>query len=94
MKVVKEILIDTSSSMGETLPGNKIKMDLAKEILKSKGYDIKIVNTLHGSDISILGFDSLMLAELTVEIESEYEVDIFDDGLITQISEIKKKLNE
>jgi hypothetical protein len=35
-----------------------------------------------------------MLAELTVEIESEYEVDIFDDGLITQISEIKKKLNE
>jgi hypothetical protein len=36
MKVVKEILIDTSSSMGETLPGNKIKMDLAKEILIDK----------------------------------------------------------
>jgi hypothetical protein len=36
MITVKEILIDTSSSMGETLPGNKLKMDLAKEILIDK----------------------------------------------------------
>jgi hypothetical protein len=36
MKTVKEILIDTSSSMGEFLPGNKKKMDLAKEILIEK----------------------------------------------------------
>jgi hypothetical protein len=36
MKSVKEILIDTSSSMGEVLPGNKRKIELAKEILITK----------------------------------------------------------
>ena len=36
MKTVKELLIDTSSSMNETLPGNKRKMDLAKDILIDK----------------------------------------------------------
>lgn len=36
MKTVKELLIDTSSSMGEMLPGNKRKMDLAKDILIDK----------------------------------------------------------
>ena len=36
MKTSKEILIDTSESMNEMLPGNKRKMDLAKEILIDK----------------------------------------------------------
>lgn len=36
MKTVKEILIDTSSSMGRKLQGNKRKIDLAKEILIDK----------------------------------------------------------
>ena len=36
MITVKEILIDTSESMNEMLPGNKRKMDLAKEILIDK----------------------------------------------------------
>lgn len=36
MKTVKEILIDISGSMADALPGNKRKMDLAKEILIDK----------------------------------------------------------
>ena len=35
-----------------------------------------------------LGFDSLDLAELTVRIEAEYDVDIFEDGIVTTIGEI------
>lgn len=36
MNTSKEILIDTSSSMGRKLQGNKRKIDLAKEILIDK----------------------------------------------------------
>lgn len=39
-----------------------------------------------------LSFDSLMLAELTVRIEDEYGVDIFEDGIVQTIGEIKQKL--
>ena len=40
-----------------------------------------------------IGFDSLDLAELTVRIEAEYDIDIFEDGIINTIGEILKKLN-
>lgn len=40
-----------------------------------------------------LGFDSLDLAELTVRIEAEYGVDIFEDGVVNTVSEILEKLN-
>jgi acyl carrier protein len=40
-----------------------------------------------------LGFDSFMLAELTVEIEEETGVDIFKDGMVFTIEDILKKLN-
>lgn len=39
-----------------------------------------------------LGFDSLMLAELTVRIEDEYGIDIFEDGIVQTIGEIQQKL--
>lgn len=40
-----------------------------------------------------IGFSSLELAELTVRIGSEYDVDVFEDGLVFTIGEIKEKLN-
>jgi acyl carrier protein len=40
-----------------------------------------------------LGFDSFMLAELTVEIEEETGIDIFEDGIVFTIGDILKKLN-
>lgn len=38
------------------------------------------------------GLDSLDLAELTVRIEAEYDVDIFEDGIVTTVGEILEKL--
>lgn len=35
-----------------------------------------------------LGFDSLDLAELTVRIEAEFDVDIFEEGIVTTIGQI------
>ena len=39
-----------------------------------------------------LGMDSLMLAELTVRLEDEFSIDIFEDGLVQTIGEIITKL--
>ncbi|QPA55077.1 acyl carrier protein [Lysinibacillus sphaericus] len=39
-----------------------------------------------------LTLDSLMLAELTVRIEDEFDVDIFEDGIVQTIGEIIAKI--
>ena len=39
-----------------------------------------------------LNFDSFDLAELTVKIEEEFGVDIFQDGLVNSVNEIYAKL--
>jgi acyl carrier protein len=41
-----------------------------------------------------LGMDSLALAQLTVIIESEYGIDIFENGLVSKVSDILEKINE
>jgi len=42
-------------------------------------------------DLSLTSFD---LAELTVKIEDEYDVDIFEDGLVNTVGEIIEKLSK
>ncbi len=39
-----------------------------------------------------LGLDSIMLAELTVRIEDEYDIDVFEDGMIFTIGDIVVKI--
>lgn len=39
-----------------------------------------------------LALDSLMLAELTVRIENEFDIDIFEDGIVQTIGEILIKI--
>lgn len=39
-----------------------------------------------------LGLTSFDLAELTVRIEDEFEIDIFEDGLVNTIGEVFVKL--
>ncbi|WP_246483922.1 acyl carrier protein [Heyndrickxia vini] len=39
-----------------------------------------------------LNMDSLMLAELTVRIEDEFDIDIFEDGIVQTINEILLKI--
>ena len=40
------------------------------------------------------GFTSFDLAELTVKIEDEYDIDIFEDGLVNTVGEILEKLSK
>lgn len=40
-----------------------------------------------------LGFDSLMLAELTVRIEDEFEVDIFENGIVDKLAELFERIS-
>lgn len=42
-------------------------------------------------DLNLSSFD---LAELTVKIEDEFDVDIFEDGLVSTIGEIYAKLSK
>ncbi len=54
----------------------------------------KIINSLNGnaSLMHDLNFDSFDLAELTVRIEDEFGVDIFEDGFVRTVSEILEKI--
>ena len=59
-------------------------------IIEYANFDIANNDTELKNDI---GYDSFMLAELTVEIEEVYNIDIFKDSLVFTIGDIKKKLN-
>lgn len=69
-------------------------LEILNRVLESNDYPL--LNSLDESSNlkEDLGFDSFMLAELTVEIEEETGIDIFKDGLIFTISDILKKLDE
>ena len=41
-----------------------------------------------------LGLTSFDLAELTVRIEDEFDIDIFEDGLVNTVGEIYAKLQK
>lgn len=41
-----------------------------------------------------LGFDSFDLAELTVRIEDEFDIDVFSNGLINTVGEIIELLKK
>ena len=41
-----------------------------------------------------LGLTTFDLAELTVHIEDEFDIDIFEDGLISTVGEIYTKLDK
>ena len=41
-----------------------------------------------------IGFSSFDLAELTVNIEDEFDIDIFEDGFVNTVGEIYAKLKK
>ena len=67
-------------------------LEIIADIRKSKGLNnqVNINNdtTLRG-DLGLTSFD---LAELTVKIEDEFDIDIFEDGLVSTVGEIFAKL--
>ena len=69
-------------------------LDIINDIRASK--DMNAVDTLNVSDNlrNDLGLTSFDLAELTVRIEDEFDVDIFEDGLVNTIGEIYDKIQK
>jgi len=62
-------------------------------VLENRGKE-KIENIQLESNLrNDLGLDSLDLAELTVRVEVEYDIDIFENGVVTTVGEIVKILN-
>lgn len=64
-----------------------------KEILAENDmpYDIEINENSQLRDLGLTSFD---LATLTVKIEDEYDIDIFEDGLVSKVGEIVSILEE
>ena len=67
-------------------------LSIINEIRKAK--NLAILEKLNVEDNlrNNLEFTSFDLAELTVKIEDEFDVDIFEDGLVNTIREIYAKL--
>lgn len=61
-----------------------------------EGKDLQPLEQIHEVDDlrDQMGFTSFDLAELTVRIEDEFDIDIFEDGLITTIGEVYAKLQK
>lgn len=69
-------------------------LNIINEILESK--DLNKQNSL-SEQLSLrddLGLSSFDLAELTVKLEDEFDIDIFEDGLVNTIGEIYAKLKK
>ncbi len=71
----------------------KIVLDILNDILTTKGRD-----ELHGLNPNLslrddIGLDSIEMAELTVRIEEETGIDIFEDGIVETLGAVLKKLN-
>lgn len=58
-----------------------------KEIIEDNGEKFTVEITKE-SQLRDLGLTSFDLATLTVKIEDEFDVDIFEDGLVSTIGEI------
>ena len=61
--------------------------------LKKTAYEISRSDWSSDVCSSDLAFTSFDLAELTVKIEDEFDIDIFEDGLVNTIGEIYAKLS-
>ena len=67
-------------------------LSIINEIRKAKNLAILEKLNVEGNLRNNLEFTSFDLAELTVKIEDEFDVDIFEDGLVNTIGEIYAKL--
>ena len=72
---------------------NKIK-ELILEILDEDSTTLEYPIILDSHLKNDIGLDSLNLALLTVKIEDEFNIDIFENGLVFTVSDILDRLNE
>ncbi|MES2140611.1 MAG: acyl carrier protein [Bacteroidota bacterium] len=73
---------------------NKIKEIIVSILEDSGNYNESVEIEASSRLREDLGMDSFNLAELTVHIEEEFDVDIFEDGLVNTVGEIFAKLNK
>jgi acyl carrier protein len=66
---------------------------IIQEIVTDNG-DKPITEITMDSKLRDLGLSSFDLATLTVRIEDEFDVDIFEDGLVDSVGEIVSILEE
>jgi acyl carrier protein len=70
----------------------KSLLDILNTVLENRGKE-KLISIEMDTDLrNDLGFESLDFAELTVRVEAEYNVDIFEDGIIVKFSDIFNKI--
>ena len=69
-------------------------LEIVNEIRVAK--ELSAITQLHAEDNlrDDLEFTSFDLAELTVRIEDEFDIDIFEDGLVNTIGEVYSKLQK
>lgn len=67
-------------------------LQIINEMREEESYELleSLNPSMHLKDD--LELDSLMLAELTVRIEDEFDIDIFEDGIVQTIGEIQSKI--
>ncbi|MEQ3321851.1 phosphopantetheine-binding protein [Bacteroides xylanisolvens] len=69
-------------------------LEIVNVIRASKGLvglDILSINDKLRDDLELTSFD---LAELTVRLEDEFDIDVFEDGLVNTVGEIYAKLKK
>ena len=66
----------------------KSLLEIINEVLSKSNNTIESIS----SEMD-LGMDSMNLAFLTVLIEDEYGIDVFENGMVSKISDIEKKIN-
>ena len=71
---------------------SNIKERIIKCISNVADVEIK-KNIIEGYNLSEdLGFDSISIINLIVELEDEFDIDIFEDGLVSTVGEVYAKL--
>lgn len=68
----------------------ELKLHGILEKVAKKPLDPSLVE--EGASFRDIGLDSLALAELTVRLEQEFGVDVFSDGVIASVAEIKVRI--
>jgi acyl carrier protein len=69
-------------------------VEILKGIVLAKGKEIDSEINSETKLREDLGLTSFDLAELTVKIEDEFDIDIFEDGLVSTVGEIFAKLEK
>lgn len=69
-------------------------VSIINDILKNNDKSCSCIINENSSLRKDIGFDSLDLAELTVILEDQYNVDIFEDGFVETVGDVIKKISK